>query len=213
MILYDVSLPISDELPIWPGDPGISMTLSNSLSCGDAANVTRLTMGVHTGTHIDAPCHFEPGGISIDKVSLDVLMGPCRVFDLTGIKESIGRSDLEKLDFAVVVRVLLKTRNSEWWARGEKKFQKQFIHLREDGAGFLLERGVKLVGVDYLSVERFKSPDHATHQALLRREVVIVEGLDLNAVPAGDYELFALPIKLKGADGAPTRVVLRTRNG
>ncbi len=212
MTLYDVSLPISEELPIWPGDPGISMTLSSSLARGDAANVTRLTMGVHTGTHIDAPCHFEPDGVSIDRVSLDVLMGPCRVFSLTGIEESIGRSDLEKLDFVDVLRVLFKTRNSEWWARGEEEFQKQFIHLREDGARWLLERGVKLVGVDYLSVERFKSSNHATHHALLRRGVVIVEGLNLSAVPAGDYELFALPIKLRGADGAPTRVVLRTRD-
>lgn len=212
MTLYDVSLPISDELPVWPGDPGISMTLSSSLARGGTANVTRLTMGVHTGTHIDAPYHFEPGGISIDRVSLDVLMGPCRVFDLTGVEESIGRADLEKRDFNNAVRILLKTRNSEWWARGEKTFQKQFIHLREDGAGFLLERGIKLVGVDYLSVERFKSPDHAIHHALLRREVVILEGLNLSDVPAGDYELLALPIKLKGADGAPTRVVLRTRD-
>ncbi len=212
MTFYDVSLPISEELPTWPGDPGISMKLASSLARGDAANVTRLTMGVHTGTHIDAPVHFEPKGTSVDGLSLEVLMGPCRVFDLTTAKESVGRADLEKLDFSDVVRVLLKTRNSEWWARGEKKFQKQFVHLREDGAGLLLERGVKLVGVDYLSVERFESPDHATHHALLRREVVIVEGLNLSAVPAGDYELIALPIKLKGADGAPTRVVLRTRD-
>lgn len=213
MTLYDVSLPISDELPIWPGDPGISMTLSSSLARGDAANVTRLTMGVHTGTHIDAPSHFEPDGIGIDGLPLNILIGPCRLFDMSAVKERIDRMALETIDLSGVTRVLFKTTNSQWWQSGEKRFQETFIYLSQDGASYLVERGLQLVGVDYLSVEKFRSPDHKTHHTLLRHKVIIIEGLNLSGVPAGDYELIALPIKLKGADGAPTRVVLRTRDG
>ncbi len=213
MKVHDVSVTISEELPIWPGNPGLSMKLTNSLARGDDANVTRLEMGVHTGTHIDAPFHFEPDGRSVDQLPMEVLVGPCRVFDMTEVGESIGPSDLETIDFTCTSRVLFKTKNSEWWARGQRQFQKNFIHLHEEGARFLIECGVKLVGIDYLSVERFASPDHATHHILLRNQVVIIEGVDLSAVSAGEYELIALPLKLKGADGAPARVLLRESSG
>ncbi len=209
MKLYDVSVLISEDMPTWPGDPGISMELTQSLDRGDTANVTRLNMGVHTGTHIDAPFHFEPNGGTVDQLSLDVLIGPCRVFEMGEINEFIGPSDLENLDMDSHVRILFKTRNSDWWKNGERKFHKDFVHLHLEGARYLVKRGVKLVGIDYLSVERYKSPDHATHHLLLRNGVVILEGLDLSGISSGDYELIALPPKLKGADGAPARVVLR----
>ena len=209
MKIHDVSLLISEDLPIWPGDPGISMTLASSLNHGDDANVTRLEMGVHTGTHIDAPSHFETEGISIDDLSMDTLIGPCRVFDLSGIVESIGYEALKSLDFAGATRVLFKTSNSTWWETGERKFQKEFVYITEEGAKFLVDQGVNLVGIDYLSVEKFGSSDYSTHHLLLRNQVVIVEGLNLSGVSSGEYELIALPLRLKGSDGSPARVILK----
>jgi arylformamidase len=209
MKIYDVSVLISEKLPTWPGNPTISMKLTESIARGDAANVTRLDLGVHTGTHMDAPIHFEPGGRSIDQIPVDVLIGPCRVFDLSQVPEKISRDVLAKLDLKGVKRVLFKTRNSRWWQDGDSQFHEDFVYVSDDGARALVERGIQLVGVDYLSVEQFGSKDHGTHHALLGGNIAVIEGLNLSGVPAGDYELIALPMKLKGADGAPTRVVLR----
>jgi len=211
MKFYDVSLLISEDLPVWPGDPGISMKLSSSLEQGDQANVTQIQMGVHTGTHIDAPFHFEPDGMAIDKLPIETLVGPCHVVEMLDVKESIGLAELEKLDLEGVVRILFKTKNSNWWKSSEKEFQKNFIYISELGAKFLIDLGVKVVGIDYLSVERFGSSDYATHHLLLRNQVVIIEGLNLSDVAMGEYELIALPLKLKGADGAPARVILREK--
>jgi len=212
MKLHDVSILISEDIPIWPNDPGISMDLTRSIARGDNANVTRLNMGVHTGTHIDAPFHFEPNKATIDQLSLDVLIGPCRVFEIPEISKAIGPSDLEKLDFDNHIRVLFKTKNSKLWKNGERVFKKDFVHMQLEGAKFLIDQSIKLVGIDYLSIENYGSLDHATHHLLLRNNVVILEGLDLSRVSPGDYELIALPLKLKGADGSPARVVLRESN-
>jgi len=209
MVFHDVSVTISEDLPVWPGDPSVSLKLTSSIARGDTVNVTQICMGVHTGTHIDAPFHFEPDGKTIDELPIETLIGPCHVVEMLDVKKSIGLSELEKLDLKGVVRILFKTRNSMWWEKGEKEFQKNFIHISEEGARFIVEHGVKLVGIDYLSVERFDSPDYATHHTLLRNQVVIIEGLNLGAVAMGDYELIALPLKLGGADGSPARVVLR----
>jgi arylformamidase len=208
--LYDITVTVQEGMPTWPSDPGLSLKLASSMAKGAGANVTRLEMGAHTGTHMDAPFHFEPNGHGIDRIPLDRLIGPCRVFDLTAIPNHIDRAVLEKCDLRDVTRALFKTRNSQRWARGEREFDKTFVGIVADGAQFLLQRGIKLVGVDYLSVEPFGSKEHPVHHALLRANVVIVEGLNLTDVPAGDYELFALPLKLKDADGAPARVVLRS---
>ena len=212
MKLHDVSILISEDMPIWPNDPGISMDLTRSIARGDNANVTRLNMGVHTGTHIDAPFHFEPNEATIDQLSLDVLIGPCRIFEIPETSQAIGPSDLEKLDFDNHIRVLFKTRNSKLWKKGERVFKKDFVHMHLEGAKFLIDQSIKLVGIDYLSIENYGSLDHATHHLLLRNNVVILEGLDLSGVSPGDYELIALPLKLKGADGSPARVVLRESN-
>ena len=209
MVFHDVSVTISEDLAVWPGDPSVSLKLTSSIARGDTVNVTQICMGVHTGTHIDAPFHFEPDGKTIDELPIETLIGPCHVVEMLDVKKSIGLSELEKLDLKGVVRILFKTRNSMWWEKGEKEFQKNFIHISEEGARFIVEHGVKLVGIDYLSVERFDSPDYATHHTLLRNQVVIIEGLNLGAVAMGDYELIALPLKLEGADGSPARVVLR----
>jgi arylformamidase len=211
MKLHDVSVLISEDLPVWPGDPGISMTLASSLQQGDSANVTRLEMGVHTGTHIDAPCHFEADGVAIDQLPIETLIGSCQVFDLQEIKGGIGPDDLQRLDFKGTTRVLFKTSNSIWWESSEREFQKEFVYITEEGAKFLIDHDVKLVGVDYLSVEKFGSSGHATHHLLLRSQVVIVEGLNLSGISSGEYELIALPLRLKGSDGSPARVILREK--
>ena len=208
MKLYDVSVLISEDMPIWPNNPGISMELTRSMARGDSANVTQLNMGMHTGTHIDAPFHFEPDGETIDKLPLDILIGPCRVFEMPEVNESIGLGDLEKLAFDDHTRVLFKTKNSNWWKSEERTFHKDFVHLHPEGAKYLIDQDIKLVGIDYLSIEKFGS-DHATHHILLRNNVVILEGLNLSEVSSGDYEVIALPPRFKGADGAPARVVLR----
>ena len=209
MKLHDVSVLLSDKLPIWPGNPGITVKLTSSLARGDDANVTLIEMGVHTGTHIDAPFHFEPDGKTVDQLPIETLIGPCCVIEMLDVKESIGLSALEKLDFGGATRILFKTKNSRWWENGEKEFQEKFVHLSEKGASYLVEQGVKLVGIDYLSIERFKSLDYATHHLLLRNQVIIIEGLNLSGIAMGEYELMALPLKLQGADGSPARVVLR----
>ena len=209
MKFHDVSVLISEDMSVWPGDPGISMTLASSLDKGNDANVTRLAMGVHTGTHIDAPFHFEANGKSIEQLQIDTLIGSCQVFELPEIKGGIGPNDIEKFDIEGETRILFKTKNSIWWKTDERKFQKDFVYITEEGAKLLISLGVKLVGIDYLSVESFESSDYATHHLFLRNQVVIIEGLNLSDISPGEYELIALPLRLKGADGSPARVILR----
>jgi arylformamidase len=200
---------VHEGTPIWPGDPELSMQLASSIAKGGVANVTRLEMGAHTGTHMDAPFHFDANGAGVDQLPLEILIGPCRVFDLSELTGQITRAALEKCDFTGVTRALLKTRNSRHWAKDDRKFDKKFVAVAADAAKYLVERGAKLVGVDYLSVEAFGGTEHPVHDTLLGAGVVIIETLNLSDVSAGDYELIALPVKLKGADGAPARAVLR----
>ena len=211
MKFHDVSVLISNDLPVWPGDPGVTLRLASNLALGDVANVTQIQMGAHTGTHIDAPFHFEKDGETIDKLKIETLVGSCKVVEIPDAKKSIGPPELEKLDLDGTVRILFKTRNSKWWEHGEKEFQKKFVYISEQGAKFLVKKGIKLVGIDYLSVESFESSDYATHHLLLRNQVIIIEGLNLSGVAEGEYELIALPLLIKGADGAPARVVLREK--
>jgi arylformamidase len=164
---------------------------------------------------MDAPFHFYKDGAGIDELPLEVLMGRCRVFDLSGITRHISPEILEACDWkgsegTGVTRAVFKTRNSRHWANNDPEFDKNFIALTGDAAMYLVHRGVKLVGVDYLSVEAYGGKTHPVHDTLLGAGVVIIEGLNLSDVAAGDYELIALPLKLKGADGAPARVVLRS---
>lgn len=191
---------------MWPGDPPVRVLLSSSLAKGDPANVSRLDLGSHTGTHIDAPLHFEPGGAPVDSLPLDVLIGPARLVEL-GVAEKISASDLSVLDWTGVTRVLFKTRNCRLW--GGRSFREDYVYLAEDAARFLVGRGVRLVGVDYLSVESYRDKSFSTHHVLLRAGVVILEGLNPSDVLPGDYELIALPLRIAGGDGAPARVILR----
>ena len=207
MRTYDITLMISSDLPTWPGDPSVVLERINKIEEGANANVSRLDMGVHTGTHVDAPFHFLQDGTGIDQIALKTLTGRAYVLHLPDV-ELITAQVLEESSIPPRTRrVLFKTRNSEYWARGETEFQTDFVGLSADAAEYLVGRGVKLVGVDYLSVAPFKQ-SRPTHEILLEAGIVIVEGLDLTEVTQGRYSLYCLPLKLKDSDGAPARAIL-----
>ncbi|MFQ5587366.1 MAG: cyclase family protein [Nitrospiria bacterium] len=209
MKLYDVSRVVSEALPVWPGDPAVEMRLACSLEKGDAANVTELRLSAHSGTHVDAPRHFFPGGDGVDQLPLEALVGLCRVFELLDVKEEIRRADLRGCDLEGVRRVLFKTRNSRRSDCDPQVFEPDYVSFSAEIATDFADGGIRLVGIDGPSIEKFHQSAHPVHHILLRKHVIILENLDLSEVPPGDYELIALPLKLKGADGAPARVILR----
>jgi arylformamidase len=209
MRIYDVSLPVSSGLPVWPGDPPIQIERITRIEDGAPANVTAMNAGVHIGTHVDAPYHFLGGSApTVEQLSLKMLTGRAYVLHLPDEVDLITAAVLKQIEFPPRLRrVLFRTRNSKEWARLPAPFNPEFVALSADGAQYLIERGVRLVGVDYLSVAPYSDPV-PTHQVLLRAGVVIVEGLDLSQVPQGRYTLYCLPLKLAGSDGAPARAIL-----
>jgi len=209
MTIYDVTVPISEVVPIYEGDPKVLIGAPLTIANGDAANVTSLCFGVHTGTHVDAPNHFIEGTRRVDQLDLEKLIGPCRVIEIDENVMAIVPEHLAEAGFAE--RILFKTRNSAFWNEPEKGFRTDFTHITPDAARVLANKNIKLVGIDYLSVEEFGSKDFSTHITFLEKEIVILEGLDLRKVPPGDYELICLPLKYVGGagDGAPARTILR----
>jgi len=206
MLLYDVTRPLSSTLPVYPGDPVIELTPIAQCAWGDGANVTRIVLSSHTGTHIDAPRHFFDAGTTVDHLDLQVLIGPARVVEVPCVSH-ITVEDLRSHELLGVTRILFKTPNAPLWDR--PGFQTTYHALTPEAAAWLVSRGIRLVGVDYLSVDAYEAKDFPVHRCLLQAGVVIVEGLDLRAVPPGDYELYALPLLLQDGDGAPARVLLR----
>jgi arylformamidase len=210
--IYDLSVPISSELPTYPGDPAIKIDDWSSFAKGDNANVSGLSFGAHTGTHVDAPAHFIEGAKTVELLDLEVLIGEAQVIEVPNELLTIDREFVAKNCPLETKRILFKTRNSAFWTRDKADFRTDFTYLELEAAQWLVERGVKLVGIDYLSIEKFHSLDHEVHRALLSHEVIILEGLNLAHVPAGKYELICLPLRLRThlGDGAPARAVLRT---
>jgi arylformamidase len=208
MSIYDITLTISPAMPVWPGDPAVELVQVESMDKGDHVNVTRMTMSAHTGTHVDAPHHFLNNKLTVESLPLEVLTGSCYVTQLPDDVDAITAEVLERTPIpAGTTRILFGTSNSHWWAAGEKSFQNGFVAVTDDGAGWLVDHGVKLVGVDYLSVALF-GDSGPTHKRLLEAGVVIVEGLNLSQIPRGFYDLYCLPLKLAGSDGAPARAIL-----
>jgi arylformamidase len=208
-MIYDVSVPITNVMPVWPSDPAVKLT-SQPHQARDKSYVVQVTnveMGSHTGTHIDVPWHFIPDGRRLNEIPLETLVGAATVFEITG-KRSIGKTEVQKLHLEGVERVLFKTDNSQHWSDG--RFFEEFVYLEPEAAEVLVNRGVKLVGIDYLSIDKFKSEKHPTHFVLLGRNVVIIEGLNLSGIAAGTYHMSALPLNLQDVDGAPTRVILQS---
>lgn len=202
--IFDITLPINRELPIWPGDPDVMIEITEKISEGGKANISSINIGSHTGTHIDAPFHFNDRGVTVDRLPLNLLIGRARVIDIGSDK--IDKSIIESMSIDGIERVLFKTMNSN---RYSKEFIKDFVALTPDGASLLVEKGVRVVGIDYLSIEAYGSKEHDTHRILLSSGVIIIEGLYLKDIKPGEYELIALPLLLEGGDGAPARVVLR----
>jgi arylformamidase len=192
-------------MPTWPGEPGPELRLIKQMSAGQGANVSHLALGVHTGTHVDAPCHFIPGTAGVESLPLAALVGPAQVVNIED-EGAITVSELEGLELGGVERVLFRTRNSD--GDQDSAFREDFVALEPDAARWLADHSVLLVGVDYLSVELFSAAEPLAHRALLGAGVVVLEGLDLRHVVPGSYTLACLPLKLAGADGAPARAVL-----
>lgn len=191
---------------VYPGNPDIDISLQQSIAAGAGANVSTIRFGSHTGTHVDAARHFFVDGEPVDLIPLDRLTGPALLVRFTDDVRAIGEAELRQFDLGLHKRILLATRNSALLSA--KEFARDYTFLAPDGAAYLVQKGFELVGIDYLSIEQFRSGHHRTHRTLLERSVVIVEGLDLSAPPAGEYELVCLPLRLEGCDGAPARAIL-----
>ena len=204
--LFDISVPVKNGGVVYPGNPEIHIELQQDMSRGGSSNVSLVSIGSHTGTHVDAPLHMIPGGAGVDGIPLDALIGPALVIAFDDDVMAVTEAYLRSQPIAGHERVLLKTRNSRYIR--ERDFHRDYTYLAPDGAEYLVSLGVRLVGIDYLSIEQFHSGHHRTHKTLLSRGIVIIEGLDLSEPTAGEYELYCLPVLLEGVDGAPARVVL-----
>ena len=199
--IIDISVPLSPGTVSWENESTPVIERVHSIEAGDGYNLSRLVFGTHSGTHVDAPLHFIAAGGSVDQLPLDALIGPVLVVDARDVVREIGVELVERELPAGCERVLFSTRNSELW--DEPGFRSDFVGISLQAATLLAERGVRLVGIDYLSVG---SPE--THRELLSHGVILLEGLDLRGVAAGRYRLACLPLRIVGADGAPARAVL-----
>lgn len=204
--IYDISVPIRSGGLVYPGNPEIDIALQQAVAKGASANVSTIRFGSHTGTHADASRHFFDDGQSVDKIPLERLIGPAIVVGFSDDVRSVGAAELRAHDLKDHKRVLLRTRNSALLS--QKEFVPDYTYLAPDGAQYLVDKGVELVGIDYLSIEQFHSGHHLTHRTLLERSVVIIEGLDLSVPPSGEYQFICLPLRIEGCDGAPARAVL-----
>ena len=205
MTIFDISVTISPSLPNFPGDPRVKIDPVCRIAKGDPANVSRITMSSHSGSHIDAPRHYDDRSLSLEEIPLSRLLGRTLVADLRGFPV-IDRQLLSTLALEGVERLIFRTDNSLLWS--VKGFNESYVHLSVDGAELLMAKGVKLVGIDCLSIERFDG-DGAVHRLLLANGILILEGLNLDGIEAGEYELLCLPLKIEEGDGAPVRAVLR----
>jgi arylformamidase len=206
--IIDVTLPIRPGMLTYPGDPVVSVERTSDMQHGDVSNLSVISMSTHTGTHVDPPLHFVDGGAPIDRVPLDTLVGEALVVDMRGHHE-IGATELERLELpADVTRLLFLTDWSARWGEAAAAFPNDATCVTAEGAGWLISRGIRLVGTDFLSIEAADDPAFPVHRGLLGANVVIVEGLDLRDVPAGRYTLWCLPLRILDGDGGPARAVL-----
>ena len=207
MKLYDATLPIHEKMVTFPGDPPFKIKPFFQRQQGDSFDLALMSLGTHLGTHVDPPAHYLAGGATVDEIPLESLVGPALVLDMRG-RSQVDQQALAKAPLGDHVRVLFKTDNGPRLL--EPSFHEDFVHLTEDGARYLVQKNVRLVGNDYLSIERYQNPGAPVHHILLKAGVVVVEGVDLLEVPPGVYEIYCLPLKIKGADGAPARILLRS---
>ncbi len=208
MKIFDVTVAVSEKVPIYSGDPPVAVSPFMSMAKGDAANVSEIRLGVHTATHVDAPNHFIDGAKRVHELDPHKLIGRCRVIEIDTAVVAIEPEHIG--DINKVERILFKTRNSSFWSEPEKGFRTDFTYITLETAKILVESGIVLVGIDYLSIEKSGATGHPVHLTLLEKEVVIVEGLDLRGIEPGEYEIICLPLKYEGGggDGAPARTFL-----
>ena len=204
--IYDISVPIRSGGIVYPGNPEIDITLQQAVAKGAGANVSAIRFGSHTGTHADASRHFFDDGQPVDQIPLARLIGPALLVSFPDDVRAVGAAELKAHDLRGRKRILLRTRNSALLS--QKQFAPDYTYLAPDGAEYLVDKGIELVGIDYLSIEQFHSGHHRTHRTLLAKSVVILEGLDLSVPPPGEYQLICLPLRIEGCDGAPARAVL-----
>ena len=208
MKILDISVPVSPGMPVWPGDSPVKLERYRALSEGDDCNSSRICCSVHTGTHVDAPGHFIDNALTVEDLSLDTLMGPAMVIEAP-VAGAIEPDFLESISLPHgTERLLFKTRNSDLWRKPDHNFHSDYVALSPQSSAWIVDRGMRLVGIDYLSVQMFDDSEPVTHRTLLKAGVIVVEGLDLRAVRPGSYQLICLPLKLVGSDGAPARAVL-----
>jgi len=202
----DISVPLSDDMLHWPEDPPIEIKLVIDMKNGDEYNLTHVSMAVHTGTHMDAPCHFRRSGISIDKMPLTASVGKARVIEITD-NEFINVEEIRPHQIRKGERILFKTKNSKRkWIN--KPFNKKFVHLSIEAAKYLSERKVQTIGIDYLSIGGYEGNVIEVHDIILKAGIWVIEGLDLSKIEPGNYNLICLPIKIAGSDGAPARALV-----
>lgn len=202
MKIYDVSVPIDESTPVFPGDPVFRSQSLKSFKEKDRYQLYEISMGNHAGTHVDAPAHFIKDGNTIDDIPLEVLNGRVRVVEIHHATK-IDVSELKRLILVDDFRILFKTRNSLLW---NEPFNPEYIYLTENAAKYLTENGIKLIGFDYLSIDRFGDESYPAHNALLKNDIALVEGLNLAEVEEGEYEMSCLPLRIKGLDASPARV-------
>jgi arylformamidase len=214
MKIFDISVPITPGMPVWPGDPAVDLQQVSAISSGELVNITHLSMSVHTGTHIDAPKHFFDDGKTIGQIPLEKMVGEVLVMQIDDSANVISGLVLKShpaIDLLKDTRkVLFRTRNSSLWRQSPNEFRSDYVGIDRSGAEFLGGLGLDLIGIDYLSIAPFEET-LSSHLALLAEEIVLLEGLDLSNVSAGIYKLFCLPIHLPGCEGAPARVILVDR--
>jgi len=206
MKLIDISVPLDEHLPTYPNNTPFTVEPIKRLARGDSSNVSSLHLSAHSGTHVDAPRHFFDEGIGTEALPLEMLIGRARVIEMT-TRKGISAEDLSSVDLSEDVRVLIKTLNSRLW--GSPEFHTDYVGITESGARHLVDRGIKVVGIDYLTVEEFRKPGAPAHRLLLGAGTIIIEGLNLRDVEPGLYDMYCLPLRVVGSDGAPARVVLR----
>lgn len=208
----DITAPLDDRTtPVYPGDTKLRFDLVRSFDRGDKLTLSSYLMTAHAGTHVDAPLHFVAKGASIDQVPLSALMGRARVIECSPDAQAIDAAELSKHNWRGAERILFRTRNSRNAWMIDPNFHQDFTYIAPDAAQLLADSGVRLVGIDYLSAEKFGAPEARTHQILLGRDIPIVEGLDLRQVQAGEYDFIILPLRVVGHEAAPARALLRPR--
>ena len=208
--IIDITVPITEDMPVWPGSRRFQVTPVKQMEKGDSSNDSRVNFNLHTGTHIDAPRHFIQSGRTIEQISMDIFIGPCYVAELKSV-DKVTPENLSAMDIpSDIERLLIKTKNSELWKNQSHEFNKDFVAFTKEGAQWIVDKGIKLIGIDYLSVQRYYDGPEA-HQILLGADIVALEGLNLSNVEVGFYDLICLPMKLVNTEAAPVRVVLKRK--